>query len=1328
MKKSPNNIRPSRALAALSTCLLMAAGMTAAQAATFTWDGGASPDVNWSNPVNWVGDTTAPADGDTLIFDGTVGLTNNNDITVNSHFKSITFAVGAGPFALQGNQIRIGNNTGGQVYGVTNNSPNIQTVEIETKNDRQVNYDTTGASMIFHRGPWDQRFSKSGPNDLICLQKINQLNGQITALTGGRLIMNGQTNGVAGLGLQIDAGGTAISVGPANQIGDTDTRADVTIGGNSVLAGILQIQNTNAAGAANFEQIPMLRSTNFLAFVENGAAVGPVQLRVGGGTGARVGAYDGVLRDGSGGGALSVALNNSSGAVFWRLGGTNSYTGETVITNGFASGFTRLIVNGLNSGGGAYTVSAGNANSRAVLAGAGTIAASSVNVNANGVIAPGGVLNGTTLYVRQGGGGSGSAGVNTGTFAESTATLTITNNVNLNDVSSALDIHLGGTNAGAADKLVVAGSGVFSNNNANLLLTIDLGFAPNPGDKFTLVEVPGTSAANNIGVFASLNGAAANLAQGVTNTLGGAIFKISYRAEGSTFDAGAGNGNDIMIEFLQDTSTKLTWRGDLNSDWDLGATANWRNTNNIATTFTNLDKVTFNDTGIATNVSLTTDLTPATILVDATQDYTFSGVGKLTGAMVITKTNTGKLTLLTPNDATGAAIIDRGTLEVGNGGSDGALLTAVTINSNGVFAFNRADDQFLGIVSGKGTLLHSGSGRLTVTNNLSTLTGLVSNMAGILQLGDATVGGNNGKVGGLVHVASGSTLYHNYNGGGGDVTAANSMNGSGSAIFEFSAGAPRSINLGTGVTNSSFTGTTTVKPFTRLNVSTATATPGGPIIVEGGASPAFGSYYTHPGATFTNFNSITIAGEGPSGVDTPRGKGALRLGNVWAGPVTLSANATIGGDGTGTIIGNITDGGNGFVLEYLGGTAQVGPATGTNSYGITQITEDYSGTFTNPIVTTVRVLNSNAFGLGPINMKGLARLEVNGKSVSIPNLIDVTTTTINGTSNSPVVANGNATNAATLSFGADGNNQLFTGRFLNGGAQPLSITKVGGGTFTVSGDSTNTGTVSVEGGTLALAAATGSYPDSSPVLGSGSFSNATLITVGSGATLDVTARTDGTLTLNSGQTLGGNGTVSGIVVASAGATVAPGGSIGTLTVSGNVTLNGKLLMEVNRTNTPLNCDRLVSSGGTITYGGTLSVTNIGPTLQVNDTFQLFTAAVSGFGAFALATTDASGYTYSWTNKTGIDGSVQVLTVTPPAPPVDPTPTNIVFSASGGNLTLSWPTNHIGWTLQAQTNLRSVGLNTNWVSFGGGYTNTNNVVIPFDATAPTVFFRLFYQVP
>jgi hypothetical protein len=74
--------------------------------------------------------------------------------------------------------------------------------------------------------------------------------------------------------------------------------------------------------------------------------------------------------------------------------------------------------------------------------------------------------------------------------------------------------------------------------------------------------------------------------------------------------------------------------------------------------------------------------------------------------------------------------------------------------------------------------------------------------------------------------------------------------------------------------------------------------------------------------------------------------------------------------------------------------------------------------------------------------------------------------------------------------------------------------------------------------------------------------------------------------------------------------------------------------------------------------------------------------------------------------------------------VNPNPTNIVFSAASNQLTLSWPADHIGWQLQAQTNGLSVGLSTNWVNVGGT-TVTNKLVIPINLTNGTVFYRLMY---
>jgi hypothetical protein len=73
--------------------------------------------------------------------------------------------------------------------------------------------------------------------------------------------------------------------------------------------------------------------------------------------------------------------------------------------------------------------------------------------------------------------------------------------------------------------------------------------------------------------------------------------------------------------------------------------------------------------------------------------------------------------------------------------------------------------------------------------------------------------------------------------------------------------------------------------------------------------------------------------------------------------------------------------------------------------------------------------------------------------------------------------------------------------------------------------------------------------------------------------------------------------------------------------------------------------------------------------------------------------------------------------------VNTSPTTLTFSVSGGLLTLSWPSDHTGWTLQAQTN-NPAGINTNWVSVPGS-TLTNQVVYPLNGTDGSVFYRLRY---
>lgn len=78
----------------------------------------------------------------------------------------------------------------------------------------------------------------------------------------------------------------------------------------------------------------------------------------------------------------------------------------------------------------------------------------------------------------------------------------------------------------------------------------------------------------------------------------------------------------------------------------------------------------------------------------------------------------------------------------------------------------------------------------------------------------------------------------------------------------------------------------------------------------------------------------------------------------------------------------------------------------------------------------------------------------------------------------------------------------------------------------------------------------------------------------------------------------------------------------------------------------------------------------------------------------------------------------------------PLATNAVSLAvqfAGGNLMLSWPQDHTGWQLQAQTNAAAVGLSTNWVNITGT-TATNQMTLPINTSNDNVFYRLIYPSP
>ncbi len=600
-----------------------------------------------------------------------------------------------------------------------------------------------------------------------------------------------------------------------------------------------------------------------------------------------------------------------------------------------------------------------------------------------------------------------------------------------------------------------------------------------------------------------------------------------------------------------------------------------------------------------------------------------------------------------------------------------------------------------GNITGFGGLVDNSSRQLTIisTNTYAGVT--IVNTNATLNLGNNN-SGNDGFISGVINIKTNGVLNYNYNN---NANIASSLTGSGTVNYESSLGG--TLTLSINANNTNFNGVANLISGVRVHAQTGSVFPFGNGSVVN--VPAFSQAWCD---TATYNNVFNIAGTGWIGTTPPTGAISV-FGSIFTGAINLTDDARISGTiSGGTILCAISGPHQLEIWGNLGSyVLSIGPTNGVHSYASTLIT---SG--------TVRALNTNAICTGPLIMDVAGDLRLNSFNLSVSNLASINSGNVTGPG--ATIQNTGTTNAI-LTVGADNANTGFNGVFTNGGTGAIGLTKIGAGTLTLTGVSSNTGPVTVLGGTLAMS-------------GSGSFGSASVIAPASGAIYDVTGA-GGTLTLNSGQRLSGNGTINGVVVASAGSTVASGMPLGTLTISGNGTVNGTYQASLNRTNTPSNCSHLVSSGGSITYSGaTISVTNIGQTLQVGDTFQLFPGATAGFSTSSLQTTDTlNNAIYTWNNNVSTSGSISVASVTPTTiiPNVPPKITS--FSLAGGSASITATNGVNGGTyyLLGTTNLtlsRSqwTAVATNVVTASGGsasftFTGTN----VFSVTAPQKFFML-----
>lgn len=1257
-------------------CLLISAA-TLGHAADRIWTGAGNQ--NWSDPADWGG--TAPVAGDSLFFDGSVGLAPINDLSAATVISNIVFNASAAAFTIKGNAITLPGN-------ITNNSASTQTNGFQITQNGTINvFNAAAGDMVFSNVQASgTTIVKEGPFAIKLAGSTSD--GNVRArINAGTVIcakVSGNALGAAdsaATSTSVNSGGTLRIIGPGTDQLHFNQRLIMN-------GGTFQQQNVGGLTTITLEEIASLSGTNLASVVENGQANSTNRLDIGGGTGHR-GIYNGTIRDGAGG---KLALQVYRANNIQQLGGTNTYSGTTSVNNNnVADGVAMLIVNGAHLGGGFYTVSGLNSATFSprlgVLGGGGTFSVAGVTIGNNGILSPGGALSADLA--------------DSATLSDTTAVMTFSNNVALNTAFASLTVQLNGPTPGTGyDQVRVLNDGVFTNNLANL--NVSLGYSPAPGDKFTIVSVGGTNPTNNVGTFGSFNGITTTLNQNsiFVDTTSGQSFQISYRAEGSTFDMGtnldgSNAGNDIMLMAVSPVvSTNLVWRGDGSANiWDLSATANWVSTNGTPTAYQDFSALTFDDTATNRTVSLQGILSPATLFVNTTNTYLFSDSGALDGTIVITKTNSGSLVVVNENPITGATIIQAGRVQIGTNSTTGSLGGSINIGNNGTYAINRSDDLTLASpsFSGKGTFIHNGDGTLTISTAMP-FTGVTTNSGGILQLGDGSSA--KGSIGGTVYLPAGKTNNYLFAGLGNinnPVSINNAWAGSGTVNMLDNNGSV--LVTASSSISSNFNGAIYVQGNTSLHAADNNS---GFALGNGSTVnvPANTQAWLDRSATAYN-NTFNIAGNGWIG--TTPAAGAIRIfGATVNGAINLQADSRIGGTISGGTLQGVISGA--YQLEIWGTTNSfvltMGPTNGSpQGYASTLITAG-----------SISAANSNALSSGPLTLDVGGDLRVNGNNVTVASLTSINSGLI-ALAEGARVRNTHATLPGTLTVGSDGTSTTFDGTFSDGAAAPLGLTKVGAGTLTLTAVNTNTGPVTVNDGSVALS-------------GSGAFTRASSINIASGATFDVSG-IGGTLNLNSGQALRGNGTLSGALIAAAGSTVNPGLSMGTLTVSGTAAVNGIYRANLNRTNTPSNCSQFASAGTTFS-GATLSATNVGPRLQAGDFFQLFPGATAGFTGANLQTTDvANNALYTWNNTVSSDGRITVASV---SFIVNPNPTNLVNVVSNGVLTLSWPADHTGWTLQAQTNSLGKGLSTNWADVAGS-TATNKVNIPVVSTNGSVFYRM-----
>jgi fibronectin-binding autotransporter adhesin len=509
----------------------------------------------------------------------------------------------------------------------------------------------------------------------------------------------------------------------------------------------------------------------------------------------------------------------------------------------------------------------------------------------------------------------------------------------------------------------------------------------------------------------------------------------------------------------------------------------------------------------------------------------------------------------TPGAALGQGGGGGGAGTTGGTGGDGGGAGAGTGNTAGNPGNNATGGTNAGGGGGGGGNHGSMGGTLPVANSTGTAGGAGGK-------GDGTGNGGGGGGGGYGAVVTGGGPLGNLGftvtgavGGAGGIGAVGGNGGTGGIGLDF--------------TNS------TAKSFTvNAAITGGAGGAGGP---AGGVAGAGGAGIVGQNLAITMGTGTVAGGGGANAITFTGGTNALIFNNAASGLTgglgvtgSLDLSTTVA---TTTVANNIT--GAGSVSKSAVGTIVL---SGNNTY--TGTTTVNAGVL--QAGSTTGFATSSAFTVGTAGTA--ATLDLNGFNNTISSLA--------GNANGIVTNSGAAD--ATLTAGGDNTSTTFAGVIKDGATNKANLTKVGTGVLTLSGANTAgsqfTGTANVNAGTLRVG---------------GTFGN----TVVPGNTMVVNVNNTGTLD--------GNGTVAGSVVVNIGGTISagnPGSTAGTLAITNDLTLNAgsTSIFDLNTAGQRNFTNDLITVGGNLTLGGTLTVTGAQP----SGLYRLFEYGGTESGTFA----------------------------------------------------------------------------------------------------------------